>query len=164
MWLSILYTCFWAWPTTTIDYAQASNRLKAPSVYPSWSHLTFPLPIILLQILCEGITYSNWPWGTQMCNLSFGSWSYDSSDIVLSFYDNLVGSKGCPKNGKIFISYLYLNGDLVCIKKRPIWTFWWTLLSILSTIFKFFRFWVYPLHTSLSIIDLVSNLLLRFEG
>jgi len=42
------------------------------------------------KILCEGITYSNWPWGTQMCNLSFGSWSYDSSDIVLSFYDDLV--------------------------------------------------------------------------
>jgi len=42
------------------------------------------------KILCEGITYSNWPWGTQMCNLSFGSWSYDSSDFVLDFYDDMV--------------------------------------------------------------------------
>ena len=42
------------------------------------------------RILCEGITYSNWPWGTQMCNLSFGSWSYDSSNYQLQFYDDLV--------------------------------------------------------------------------
>merc|ERR1712184_173463 len=42
------------------------------------------------KILCEGITYSNWPWGTQMCNLSFGSWSYDSSDFDLHFYDDMV--------------------------------------------------------------------------
>jgi len=42
------------------------------------------------KILCEGITYSNWPWGTQMCNLSFGSWSYDSSDFILHFYDDMV--------------------------------------------------------------------------
>ena len=42
------------------------------------------------RILCEGITYSNWPWGTQMCNLSFGSWSYDSSDYQLQFYEDLV--------------------------------------------------------------------------
>ena len=40
--------------------------------------------------MCEGITYSNWPWGTQMCNLSFGSWSYDSTNYVLHFYDDLV--------------------------------------------------------------------------
>ena len=26
-----------------------------------------------------------------MCNLSFGSWSYDSSDFVLDFYDDMVG-------------------------------------------------------------------------
>ena len=45
------------------------------------------------QILCEGITYSNWPWGTQMCNLSFGSWSYDSSDFDLHFYDDMVSSE-----------------------------------------------------------------------
>ena len=43
------------------------------------------------RILCEGITYSNWPWGTQMCNLSFGSWSYDSSNYQLQFYEDLVG-------------------------------------------------------------------------
>ena len=42
------------------------------------------------RLLCEGITYSNWPWGTQMCNLSFGSWSYDSSDYQLQFYEDLV--------------------------------------------------------------------------
>jgi len=42
------------------------------------------------KILCEGITFSNWPWGTQMCNLSFGSWSYDSSDYQLQFYEDLA--------------------------------------------------------------------------
>ena len=47
----------------------------------------------LHQILCEGITYSNWPWGTQMCNLSFGSWSYDSSDFILHFYDDMVSEQ-----------------------------------------------------------------------
>ena len=47
------------------------------------------------RVLCEGVTYSNWPWGTQMCNLSFGSWSYDSSDYQLQFYEDLVIQPGC---------------------------------------------------------------------
>ena len=28
-----------------------------------------------------------------MCNLSFGSWSYDSSDFDLHFYDDMVSSE-----------------------------------------------------------------------
>merc|ERR550525_538504 len=30
------------------------------------------------KVLCEGVTYSNWPWGKQTCNLKFGSWAHDS--------------------------------------------------------------------------------------
>jgi len=41
------------------------------------------------KVLCEGITYSNWPWGTQTCNLSFGSWTHDSLSYDLQFYGGL---------------------------------------------------------------------------
>ena len=38
-----------------------------------------------------------------MCNLSFGSWSYDSSDFDLHFYDDMVSKERgipvvCPEN------------------------------------------------------------------
>jgi len=41
------------------------------------------------KVLCEGVTYSNWPWGTQSCNLSFGSWTHDASSYDLLFYGDL---------------------------------------------------------------------------
>ena len=44
-----------------------------------------------MQVLCEGVTYSNWPWGKQTCNLKFGSWAHDSHSYDLQFYDNQVG-------------------------------------------------------------------------
>jgi hypothetical protein len=42
------------------------------------------------QVLCEGVTYDNWPWGKQHCNLNFGSWSYDADHYDLLFHDNKV--------------------------------------------------------------------------
>ena len=39
-------------------------------------------------MLCEGVTYSNWPWGKQTCNLKFGSWAHDSHSYDLQFYDD----------------------------------------------------------------------------
>jgi len=39
------------------------------------------------KVLCEGVTYSNWPWGRQTCNLNFGSWTHDSAMYDLQFYD-----------------------------------------------------------------------------
>ena len=44
-----------------------------------------------VQVLCEGVTYSNWPWGKQTCNLKFGSWAHDSHSYDLQFYDDQVG-------------------------------------------------------------------------
>jgi len=41
------------------------------------------------RVLCDGITYSNWPWGTQTCNLNFGSWTHDATSYDLQFYDGL---------------------------------------------------------------------------
>jgi len=41
------------------------------------------------KVLCEGITYSNWPWGTQTCNLNFGSWTHDAHSYDLQFYGDL---------------------------------------------------------------------------
>jgi hypothetical protein len=38
-------------------------------------------------VLCEGVTYSNWPWGHQHCNLKFGSWTHDSQSYDLQFYN-----------------------------------------------------------------------------
>merc|ERR1712025_272196 len=38
------------------------------------------------KVLCEGVTYANWPWGRQTCNLSFGSWSYDTHSYDLVFH------------------------------------------------------------------------------
>jgi len=38
------------------------------------------------KVLCEGVTYVNWPWGKQTCNLSFGSWSYDTHSYDLVFH------------------------------------------------------------------------------
>jgi len=38
------------------------------------------------RVLCQGVTYSNWPWGTQQCNLSFGSWTHDITAYDLNFY------------------------------------------------------------------------------
>ena len=43
-----------------------------------------------MQVLCEGVTYSNWPWGKQTCNLKFGSWAHDSHSYDLQFYDDQV--------------------------------------------------------------------------
>jgi len=40
------------------------------------------------KVLCEGVTYSNWPWGKQTCNLKFGSWAHDSHSYDLQFYDD----------------------------------------------------------------------------
>ena len=36
------------------------------------------------------MTYSNWPWGTQTCNLNFGSWTHDATSYDLQFYGGLV--------------------------------------------------------------------------
>ena len=66
-----------------------SHKVSYNQAFSTLSPSQHPVP----QILCEGITYSNWPWGTQMCNLSFGSWSYDSSDFDLHFYDDMVSSE-----------------------------------------------------------------------
>merc|ERR1712179_862333 len=41
------------------------------------------------RVLCDGITYSNWPWGTQTCNLNFGSWTHDTTSCDLQFYGGL---------------------------------------------------------------------------
>ena len=51
-------------------------------------------------MLCEGVTYSNWPWGKQTCNLKFGSWAHDSHSYDLQFYDDQV------RRGK---AYSYTN-------------------------------------------------------
>ena len=48
-----------------------------------------------MQVLCEGVTYSNWPWGKQTCNLKFGSWAHDSHSYDLQFYDDQVRSCSC---------------------------------------------------------------------
>jgi len=40
------------------------------------------------KVLCEGVTYSNWPWGRQHCNLKFGSWTHDQQSYDLEFYND----------------------------------------------------------------------------
>ena len=75
------------------------------------------------QILCEGITYSNWPWGTQMCNLSFGSWSYDSSDFILHFYDDMVS--------KLWTALGWINNNT----RRWKWI-WGSLVNITNSEFS----------------------------
>ncbi len=42
------------------------------------------------EVLCEGVTYDNWPWGKQHCNLNFGSWTFDADQYDLQFYNNKV--------------------------------------------------------------------------
>ena len=39
-----------------------------------------------------------------MCNLSFGSWSYDSSDFDLHFYDDMVSIEGEQSILKLIIT------------------------------------------------------------
>jgi hypothetical protein len=36
------------------------------------------------------VTYDNWPWGKQHCNLNFGSWTFDADQYDLQFHDNKV--------------------------------------------------------------------------
>ena len=56
-----------------------SHKVKKTGGIRSWEKL---------QVLCEGVTYSNWPWGKQTCNLKFGSWAHDSHSYDLQFYDD----------------------------------------------------------------------------
>jgi len=44
------------------------------------------IPPVSHKVLCEGVTYDNWPWGMQHCNLNFGSWSFDANQYDLKFY------------------------------------------------------------------------------
>ncbi|XP_023321465.1 neuronal acetylcholine receptor subunit alpha-2 [Eurytemora carolleeae] len=46
------------------------------------------IPPVSHKVLCEGVTYDNWPWGKQYCNLDFGSWTFDASQYDLNFYEN----------------------------------------------------------------------------
>ena len=36
------------------------------------------------------MTYDNWPWGRQTCNLNFGSWTFDAKQYDLQFYQQKV--------------------------------------------------------------------------
>jgi len=44
------------------------------------------IPPVSHKVMCEGVTYDNWPWGRQNCNLNFGSWTYDADHYDLQFY------------------------------------------------------------------------------
>jgi len=45
------------------------------------------IPPVSHKVLCEGVTYDNWPWGIQECSLDFGSWSFNAEQYDLDFYD-----------------------------------------------------------------------------
>jgi len=46
------------------------------------------IPPVSHKVLCEGVTYDNWPWGRQYCNLNFGSWTFDADAYDLNFYQD----------------------------------------------------------------------------
>eukprot|EP00088_Acartia_fossae_P035459 TRINITY_DN36537_c0_g1_i1.p1 TRINITY_DN36537_c0_g1~~TRINITY_DN36537_c0_g1_i1.p1 ORF type:complete len:258 (-),score=30.04 TRINITY_DN36537_c0_g1_i1:60-833(-) len=45
------------------------------------------IPPVSHKVLCEGLSYDNWPWGVQECSLEFGSWSYNADQYDLDFYE-----------------------------------------------------------------------------
>jgi len=45
------------------------------------------IPPVSHKVLCEGVSYDNWPWGVQECSLDFGSWSFNAEQYDLDFYD-----------------------------------------------------------------------------
>ena len=64
--------------------------MDSPSISQSKLIPTDNIANYFIKVLCEGITYSNWPWGTQTCNLNFGSWTHDATSYDLQFYGGLV--------------------------------------------------------------------------
>jgi len=70
---------------TGINAADARSSNVNAHVYSNGNILW--MPPVSHKVLCEGVTYDNWPWGLQKCSLEFGSWSYSADYYDLDFYD-----------------------------------------------------------------------------